>query len=53
MCIRDSSHTLEEQIGGQREAGFALTHVYEDTNGMGPLHELNIPTFWATRAVKP
>lgn len=47
------SHTLEEQIGGQLEAGFALTHVYEDTNGMGPLHELNIPTFWATRAVKP
>jgi len=47
------SHTLEEQIGGQLEAGFILTDVYEDTNGVGHLHELNIPTFWATRAVKP
>ncbi len=47
------SHTLEEQIGGQLEAGFRLTDVYEDTNGTGYLHELNIPTFWATRAVKP
>ena len=47
------SHTLEEQIGGQLEAGFLLTHLYEDTNGEGRLHELNIPTFLATRAVKP
>lgn len=46
------SHTLEEQIGGQLEAGFVLTDVYEDTNGEGTLHEYNIPTFWATRAVK-
>lgn len=47
------SHTLEEQLGGQLKAGFILTDVYEDTNGEGHLHELNIPTFWATRAVKP
>ena len=46
------SHTLEEQIGGQLEAGFRLTHLYEDTNGVGHLHECNIPTFLATRAVK-
>ena len=46
------SHTFEEQIGGQLEAGFMLTHVYEDTNGSGNLHEHNVPTFWATRAVK-
>ena len=46
------SHTLEEQIGGQLEAGLTLTHVYEDTNGEGKLHEHNVPTFWATRAVK-
>lgn len=46
------SHTLEEQIGGQLEAGFRLTHLYEDTNGTGRLHELNIPCFLATRAVK-
>lgn len=47
------SHTLEEQIGGQLEAGFILTHLYEDTSGEGRLHEYNIPTFFATRAVKP
>lgn len=46
------SHTFEEQIGGQLRAGFMLTDVYEDTNGYGNLHEHNIPTFWATRAVK-
>ena len=47
------SHTIEEQIGGQLEAGFRLTHVYGDTNGVGPLHEHHVPTFWATRAVRP
>ena len=46
------SHTLEEQIGGQLEAGFQLTNLYEDTNGTGILHEHNIPSFIATRAVK-
>ncbi|MCD5460931.1 class I SAM-dependent methyltransferase [Lactobacillus delbrueckii] len=46
------SHTLEEQIGGQLEAGFTLTNLYEDTNGEGRMHELNIPTFIATRSVK-
>ena len=47
------SHSLEEQIGGQLEAGFILTALYEDTNGQGRLHELNIPTFLAMRARKP
>lgn len=47
------SHTLEEQLGGQLKAGFILTDLYEDTNGEGKLHEYNIPTFWATRAIKP
>jgi len=46
------SHTMEEQLGGQLEAGFVLTHIYEDTNGSGRLHDLNIPCFIATRAVK-
>ena len=46
------SHTLEEQIGGQLEAGLRLTHVYEDNNGTGNLAAHGIPTFWATRAVK-
>ena len=46
------SHTLEEQIGGQLKAGFRLLDIYEDTNGAGPLHEKNIPTFMATRSQK-
>lgn len=46
------SHTIEEQIGGQLEAGFILTDIYEDTNGFGRLHELNIPCFIATRSIK-
>lgn len=47
------SHTLEEQINGQLEAGFRLLALYEDTNGQGRLHELNIPTFLAMLAQKP
>lgn len=46
------SHTIEEQIGGQLQAGFLLTDLYQDTNGAGRLHEFNIPTFYATRAIK-
>ena len=46
------SHSLEEQIGGQLEAGFAVLELYEDTNGEGRLHEMNIPTFLAIRSVK-
>ena len=47
------SHTLEEQIGGQLKAGFLLMDLYEDTNGEGNLHEHHIPSFLATRAIKP
>ncbi len=46
------SHTMEEQVGGQLEAGFRLSHLYEDTNGAGTFHEHNIPCYLATRAVK-
>ena len=46
------SHSLEEQITGQLEAGFTLLDLYEDTNGEGRLHELKIPTFLAMRSVK-
>lgn len=51
-CGVQFSHSLEEQIGGQLEAGFTLLELYEDTNGEGRLHELNIPTFLAMRSVK-
>ncbi len=47
------SHSLEEQIGGQLEAGFTLLALYEDTNGEGRLHEMNIPTFLAMRSRRP
>ena len=46
------SHTMEDQIGGQLRAGFILEELYEDTNGEGNLHALNIPSFIATKARK-
>ena len=46
------SHTAEEQLTGQLRAGFRLADLYEDTNGSGNLHEKNIPTYWATLAIK-
>ena len=52
-CGMQFSHTMEEQIGGQLEAGLVLTHLYGDTNGEGRLHEMGIETYVATRAVKP
>ena len=52
-CGMQFSHTIEEQIGGQLKAGFILTDLYGDTNGEGYLHEHNIETFIATRAIKP
>jgi SAM-dependent methyltransferase len=45
-------HTLEDQIGGQLDAGFLLTGLYEDRNPGHPLAQL-LPTSVATRAVKP
>ena len=47
------SHSLEEQIGGQLEAGFILQALYEDVNGEGRLNDLHIPTYLAMRSVKP
>ncbi len=52
-CGMQFSHTLEEQLGGQLKAGFVLLDLYEDTNGEGRLHDMNIKTYLATRAVKP
>jgi len=46
------SHTVVDQIGGQLKAGLALVDLYDDTNGEGRLHELNIKTFLATKTVK-
>ena len=48
------SHTLEAQIGGQLQAGFVLTHMFEDkdrgTTETG--RSLYFPTCMATRALK-
>lgn len=46
------SHTVEEQIGGQLEAGFRLTDIFGDTAGSGGLHDHGVEGFFVTRAVK-
>src|SRR5918995_899854 len=46
------SHTLEEQIGGQIEAGFLISGFYEDHHRDDPIAAF-MPTFVATRAIKP
>lgn len=58
QAMRDNSgiqfsHTAAEQLSAQLTSGFTITHLYDDTNGVGNLHEHNIPTFLAVRAVKP
>lgn len=44
-------HSLQDQIGGQIDAGFIITGFYEDSSG-GDLLDQYINTFIATRAVK-
>jgi SAM-dependent methyltransferase len=45
------SHTLEEQIGGQLEAGFLLAGFFEDIDPTTVLRQY-IPSYLATRALK-
>ncbi len=45
-------HTLEEQVGGQLNAGFALIGVYEDREPDRPL-ATHMAMYMATRALKP
>jgi len=47
------SHTLEDQIGGQLKAGFIITDVYEDFDNDPDAIADGIPSYWASRAVKP
>lgn len=49
------SHSLEAQIGGQLDAGFLLTHLFEDrcSPDEGDPLEAFMPTFIATRAIVP
>ena len=46
------SHTLEDQIGGQIDAGFLISGFYEDRHRDDPIASY-MPTFVATRATKP
>ncbi|MDP2426340.1 MAG: class I SAM-dependent methyltransferase [Candidatus Izemoplasmatales bacterium] len=45
-------HSLDQLIGGQIAAGFAITGFYEDHSGWGDLLDPYIPSFFASRAVK-
>ncbi len=45
-------HTLDDQIGGQLQAGFLLAGFYEDIDPTSLIGEF-IPSFIATRALKP
>lgn len=46
-------HTLEDQIGGQTEAGFVISGLYEDRHGDGDPIAAYMPTLIATRATRP
>ena len=46
------SHTMDEQIGGQLQAGFTITDLYEDYDAEGGLCEHHVPGYMAMRAVK-
>lgn len=48
------SHTLEEQLNGQCEAGLAITGMYEDHDVPSTAHPLDrfMPLYLATRAAK-
>ena len=44
-------HSLSDLLGGQCDAGFVITHMYEDTMLDSPLDKYH-PSYLATRAVK-
>jgi len=48
-------HSLEDQIGGQLDAGFVLTSMFEDVQSDGPEQAADpyIASYFATCAVKP
>jgi len=47
------SHDLTETLGSLLRCGFQVQEMYEDTNGEGRLHEMDIPTYLALRVQKP
>ncbi len=51
----EHSHTLQDQIGGQCDAGLVITALYEDRYApeVGDIPSRYMPCFYATRAIKP
>lgn len=47
------AHSLEDQLGGQTDAGFVIAGFYEDTHVTGDTLSEYLSGFIATRAVKP
>jgi SAM-dependent methyltransferase len=48
----EHSHSLTEQLGGQMNAGFHITGLYEDRHSGSAVSDYT-PTYIATRAIKP
>ena len=46
-------HTLEDQIGGQTDAGFLIAGFYSDRDDAENGVSRYLPCYHATRAVKP
>jgi SAM-dependent methyltransferase len=46
------AHSMEDQLGGQTDAGFAITGFFEDTHVPGDKLSEYFACFFATRAVK-
>jgi hypothetical protein len=44
-------HSLTDLLGGQCDAGFVITDIYEDYMMDSPLHKYH-PSYIATRALK-
>ncbi len=57
ICIEEATplefgHSLTDLLGGQTDAGFAITGFYEDICPDSPISKYH-PTYLATRAIKP
>jgi SAM-dependent methyltransferase len=57
ICIEEATplefgHSLTDLLGGQTDAGFAITGFYEDICPDSPISKYH-PTYIATRAIKP
>jgi hypothetical protein len=46
-------HSLEDQIGGQTDAGFVIAAMYDDRHVEADVVSRFMPPFHATRALKP